>query len=240
MSLSVPSFIPPSGYHRIRMVGSFDELVSTPFGNGVNALCWPRALAGDFREIVEKLAVGKGISTIDEERLKALDLSEKGEVARQTLLQDQELLRSRELLPVLDCINGYVQDEEEGPVPTHVQSWHADSATVAADTYLCTYFGASSEGLRNEDAVRRVDVPETRAELLKLYGGEDDEDFLEYLNDNYFDLHYVPLPHAVPFVFGLGNLWRVAIEYPGCPVPPCVHRAPATIPGELPRLLLIS
>ena len=36
------------------------------------------------------------------------------------------------------------------------------------------------------------------------------------------------------------NLWRIATDHPGCPVPPCIHRAPATLPGASPRLLLIS
>ncbi len=94
--------------------------------------------------------------------------------------------------------------------------------------------------MRNADAVRRVDVPEFHAELLKLYGGEDDEGFREFLNENYLDLHYKPLPQARPFSFGLGNLWRIATEYPGSPVPPCIHRAPATVPGQSARLLLIS
>ncbi len=226
--------------HGIKLVNSFDELVSTPFGEGVNALCWKRVLPGSFSEVVERLNLEKGITTVDEERLKALDLSDAGKVARDILLQDQEILRARDLAPVLDGINGYLPDAESGPMRTDVQSWHVDSATVGADTYLCTYHGASSEGLRNEDAVRRADIPETRAELLKLYGGDDDEGFLEYLNDNFFDLHYAALPHAQPFSFGVGNLWRVAIQYPSCPAPPCIHRAPATLPGESPRLLLIS
>lgn len=230
----------PLAYPCIKVVGSFEELVTTPFKNGVNALCWERTLLGDFGEVVNRLSVEKGITTIDEAQLNALSLSTDGEVAREILLRDLELLRSHELLPSLDCINGYAHDAETGPVPTHVQSWHVDSATVEADTYLCTYLGASSEGLRNEDAMRRVDVPETRAELLNLYGGDDDEGFLDYLNENYFDLHYLPLPHAQPFSFGLGNLWRVATEYPGSPVPPCIHRAPATVQGQPPRLLLIS
>jgi hypothetical protein len=38
----------------------------------------------------------------------------------------------------------------------------------------------------------------------------------------------------------VGNLWRIAIEYPGCLVPPCIHRAPATPSGPSQRLLLIS
>ena len=170
----------------------------------------------------------------------ALELSEEGRVAREVLLQDQELLRARELQPSLDCVNGYTYEIESELLRTDVQSWHVDSATVEADTYLCTYFGPTSEGLRNEEARRRVDVPEVRAELLKLYGGEDDEGFCEYLSENFLDLHYAPLPDARPFSFGLGHLWRIAIAYPDSPVPPCIHRAPATLPGNAPRLLLIS
>lgn len=240
MSLFTPASTLSSGYGRIKVVSSFGELVSTPFCVGVNALCWERTLPGDFSEVVEQLGVEKGIATIEEAHLRVLSLSEAGRIARDILLADQELLRARELLPMLDCVNGYFHDIEEGPLPTHVQSFHADSATVEADTYLCTYHGLSSEGLFNEEAQRRVDIPETRAELLDLYGGEDDEGFLEYLNENFFDLHYASLPQAQPYTFGLGNLWRIAIEYPGCAVPPCIHRAPATLPGQSPRLLLIS
>src|SRR5204863_1001747 len=115
-------------------------------------------------------------------------------------------------------------------VATDVVSFHVDSATVEADTYLCTYHGAPSEGLRNDEAQRRVEIPETRAKLLKLYGGADDAGFLDFLNENFYDLHYAPLPQTRPFSFGVGNLWRVATEHPGCPVPPCIHRAPATVP----------
>jgi len=240
MTLTASTFTPLHDYPRIHVVGSFEELVMTPMRDGINALCWQRALPGDFGEIVEKLGVGKGITSIDEERLRALELSDAGQVAREVLLQDQERLRAHELLPSLDCVNGYENEIESDLLRTDVQSWHVDSATVEADTYLCTYFGAASEGLRNEETVRRVDVPEFRAELLRLYGGEDDEGFREFLNENYLDLHYRPLPPARPFSFGLGHLWRIATEYPGSPVPPCVHRAPATVPGQPPRLLLIS
>ena len=240
MTLAYSTFTPPHDYPRFKVVGSFEELVETPMRDGINALCWQRALQGDFGEIVEKLGVGKGITSIDDERLRALDLRGAGQVAREVLLQDQELLRARELLPSLDCVNGYENEIESELLRTDVQSWHVDSATVEADTYLCTYFGAASEGLWNEEAMRRVDVTEFRAELLQLYGGADDEGFREFLNENYLDLHYTPLPQARPFSFGLGHLWRIATEYPGSPVPPCVHRAPATVPGQPPRLLLIS
>lgn len=233
------SFAQPSGYNRIKRVSSFEELVTTRFGNGINALCWERTLPGDFGEVVAKLGTGEGITTLEEEQLKDLPLSAAGRVATEILLADQRLLRDRELQPILNCIHAYPRDEEAGPVPTDVFSFHADSATVETDTWLCTYYGAASEGLRNEEAVRRVDIPSIRAELLQRFGGKDDDAFLEYLNENCYDLHYAPVPAARPFSFGLGNLWRIAVDYPGSPVPPCIHRAPDTVPGQA-RLLLIS
>jgi hypothetical protein len=117
-------------------------------------------------------------------------------------------------------------------------SFHADSAPVEADTWLCTYHGSPSEGLRNEEALRRVDVTATRAELLREYGGVDDAGFHEFLHEHCYDLHYAPLQGARPYSFGVGNLWRIAVDWPDSPVPPCVHRAPATIPGQ-PRLMVI-
>ena len=233
-------FTLPPGYTRIRLVKKFSELVSTPFADGVNALCWPRTLPGDFGEVVEQLGVSEGITTLDEARLNSLPVSAAGRVAIEVLLEDQRLLRARDLEPVLNCIHGYPRDEDPGSVATDVFSFHADSATVETDTWLCTYHGPASEGLRNDEAHRRVDIPATRAELRKLFGGEDDDAFLEYLKENCYDLHYAAIPQARPFCFGLGHLWRIAVDWPGSPVPPCLHRAPETLPGQSPRLLLIS
>jgi hypothetical protein len=233
-------FLLPSGYARIQLVASFEELMTTPFYGEVNALCWCRELPGNFKEVIEKLGAGEGITTLEEEDVEGLEVSVDGRVAVNIMLGDLRLLREHGLEPVLDCVNGYLRDAEPGPVPTDVYSFHVDSATVAADTYLCTYYGAASEGLRNDEAIRRVDVPETRAELLELYGGSDDGGFNEFLNENCFDLHYSAVHGAKPFVFGLGNLWRIAVKHPGCPVPPCIHRAPETLPGDSGRLLLIS
>jgi len=238
--MTPPPFHPPSGYSRVRVVQSFAELVTTPFGGGVNALCWPRTLTGDFREVVAQLGAGEGIVTLDDARLQALPLSPAGHAAVALLIEDQQRLRALGLAPVLDCIPRYPRDETPGAVATDVYSFHADSATVPTDTYLCTYTGAASEGLRNEEARRCVDVPEIRAELLSLFGGPDNDEFIEFLRKHCYDLHYVAAPQAQPFAFGLGNLWRIAVDYPGSPVPPCVHRAPENLPGQLPRLLLIS
>ena len=230
----------PEGYACIRIVGSFEELVNTPFSGGVNALCWPRTLAGDFGEIVARIGEVEEITGLEEDDLDSLELSAAGRQARAAMIADLRRLRERDLAPELNCIPGYPKDDESGPVPTDVYSFHADSANVLADTFLCSYNEASSEGLRPEDAVLCADVPETRAKLLKLYGGADDEGFKVFLNENFYDLHYVAKAAARPFSFGLGNLWRITTECPGSPVPPCVHRAPTTRPGQAPRLLLIS
>ncbi len=227
----------PGGYPCIRTVSSFRELVATPFADGVNALCWPRTLPGDFGEVVKLLGAGEGIVVLEDERLESLPASAAGRVAIEVMLEDLRRLRELELEPVLNAIYCGNRDGRGGPVATDVYSWHVDSAPVEADTWLCTYHGPPSEGLRHDEARRRVDVPETRAALLELYGGEDDAEFLDFLNENCYDLHYAPAPEAKPFSFGAGNLWRIATEWPGSPVPPCIHRAPET---EEVRLLLIS
>ena len=229
----------PPDYARVRRVKSFHELLTTPFAEGVNALCWPRVLPGDFAEVVARLGAGEGIETLDDARLASLPVSAAGRLAVEAMLEDARLLRECGRDPVLNCIHGYPRDEDAGVVRTDVFSFHADSAPVEADTWLCTYQGTASEGLRNDEARRRVDIPETRAELLKEYGGEDDGGFGEYLAENCYDLHYAPAAQARPFSFGVGNLWRIAVEWPGSAVPPCLHRAPETAPGEPPRLLLI-
>jgi len=236
----VTPYTAPSGYPRVKVVNTFRELVTTPFGDGINAFCWPRTLSGDFGEVVQRLDVGEGITVIDDTRLQSLPVSAAGRVAIDILLEDQRLLREYALEPVLNCINGYLRDDTPAPVRTDVFSFHADRAPVETDTWLCTYHGPASEGLRNDEAQRHVDIPEIRAELLRIFGVDDDENFAEYLQENCYDLHYAPLPGARPFLFGMGNLWRIAVEYPGTPVPACIHRAPETSPGDSPRLLLIS
>ena len=230
----------PTDYPRIRQVGSFDELISTPFGNGVNALCWPRTLTGDFSDVVRHLALDDDLTTLDEEILLALPLSEAGQIAVAILLRDLRSLRDLELDPVLNAITAYPRDEEPGAIPVDVYSFHADSAPVVAETWLCTYHGAPSEGLRNDEGIRRLALPGMREILLAEYGGTDDEGFTDYLSEHCYDLHYAPLPAAQPFSFGVGHLWRIAVDYPGSPVPPCLHRAPESLPGDPVRLLLIS
>lgn len=234
-----PYTLPPD-HACIRVVGSFAELVATPFTNGVNALCWPRTLAGDFGALAASFGPLDEITHLDEHNLLSLDLEPAGSLARDTVLADLRLLREAGLAPELNLIPAYPRADADDPVPTDVYSFHADSANAPADTYLCSYTVAASEGLRPQDAIRHADLPATRAKLLAAFGGRDDAGFAAWLTENFYDLHYVAAPGARPYDFGIGHLWRITTDHPGCPVPPCVHRAPATLPGQPPRLLLIS
>lgn len=220
-----------------KQVASFQSLLTTPFADGINAFYWSRSLPGDYAEVVRLLGPGEGIVALDEERLRSLKLTAYGLLAVETMLSDLALLRDAGRDPVLNIIYGYPKDEEGGPVPTDVMSWHVDSAPVEADTWLCTYHGAPSEGLLNEHALRKVDDPKIRSALLKLYDGADDAAFTDWLEENHYDLHFAPKPGAQPYSFGQFNLWRATCDWPGSPVPPCVHRAPVS---DAPRLLLIS
>ncbi len=223
----------------VRVVGSFDELLTTRFENNINALCWPRSLQGNFTAVVAQLDWPKGITPLNEDKLANLPVGEAGRVAIQEMLADIQQLRAAGLEPSLDGIHGYLHAREEDYVRTDVCSFHADSATAEADTWLCTYHGDCSLGLPNDQAVVRPQHPAARAYLLEKFGGRDDENFAEWLNDHFHDLHYHPLPDAQPYPFGVGHLWRIATQYPGSPVLPCIHRAPDPGLGP-PRLLLIS
>jgi hypothetical protein len=225
---------------QIKIVGSFEELISTRLSGNTNALCWKRSLAGDFGEVARSIPAHEHILALEEAMLRKLPLSPAGRLAVEIMLSDFRALRERDLLPELNCIQAYPREEEPGIILLDVYSLHADSATTQADTYLCTYFGAPSEAVRNDEAFRYVDRPDIRAALLAEFGGEDGPDFPEYLHEAGYDLHYGALAGARPFSFGIGNLWRIATEYPGSPVPPCIHRAPTTKLGDPPRLLLIS
>jgi hypothetical protein len=226
---------------RVQVVQSFQELVETAFTGNINALCWQRTLPGDFAEIVACLGSSdEPMITLDPDLLRALPLSAAGQLARDGMLADFHLLSERDLAPVLNCVYAYPRDDRPGPIATDVFSFHVDSAPCETATWLCTYHGSASEGLVNEQARRLVDIPTTRAALLAVYGGADDAGFQDFLNENAYDLHYAALPHARLYSYGVGNLWRIATAYPGCPVAPGIHRAPPTRAGDPPRLLLIS
>jgi hypothetical protein len=148
------------------------------------------------------------------------------------------MLEEQSAAPILNIINNYERDDEGFFFPTDVYSYHVDRAPIPTHTFLCTYYGATSDILPNAQAIQKVLIPEIRAQLLKLYQGKEGSGFEDFLTDYFFDLHYKPLPNAKPISLGIGQLWKLAIDHPQSTVLPCVHRAPIENKGEK-RLLLI-
>jgi hypothetical protein len=223
--------------NQIHCVTNFQDLVSTPFHGAMNAICWTRQLTGDFSEIVDKIVLNGNIAVLDPDELFELSLSKQGQLAREVLLNDLELLKAQGASPILNLIRCYERDDAYPFFPTDVYSFHVDRSPIPTDTFLCTYYGEPSEILPNSEAEQKVLVPEIRDELKKLYRGSD-EGFESFLREHFFDLHYQPKPGAHPVPLGLGHLWRLAVDHPESQVPPCVHRAPKEKNGQN-RLLMI-
>jgi hypothetical protein len=148
-----------------------------------------------------------------------------------------EVLKNYGAAPILNIIKSYQRDDNHSFFPTDVYSFHVDRSPVSVDTFLCTYYGATSEIIPNAHAKQKILVPEIRDELKKLHTGAD-EDFESFLSEYFFDLHYLANLDAQPIRLGLGHLCRLAIEHPASEVPPCIHRAPMENNGQK-RLLLI-
>jgi hypothetical protein len=164
-------------------------------------------------------------------------LSEQGQLAREILLKDLKTLKDLGASPTLNLIKFYDRDVSYPFFPTDVYSFHVDRSPIPIDTFLCTYYGESTEILPNSQATQKILVPEIRDELKKNYHGTE-EDFESFLSENFFDLHYLAKPKVQPIKLGLGNLYRLAIEHPKSKVLPCLHRAPKEKNGQT-RLLLI-
>lgn len=222
---------------QIQVVSTFSDLVNTNFQGINNAICWSRNLNGDFKEIVSKLQLKDNITEVYAEDLLSLQLSEIGNVAREIILNDLQLLTDFGASPSLNLLKNYERDKEFDFISTDVYSYHVDRSPVGTDTFLCTYYGAASDILPNEQAVQKILIPEIREKLKGLHEGSEAE-FEIFLKEYYFDLHYQPKPDAEPINLGLGHLWKLAVDHPEQKVLPCVHRAPIENDGEY-RLLLI-
>jgi len=226
-----------SDHKHIGVVSSFSELISTNFQGAMNAVCWHRNLAGDFKEIVSKLQLKENITEVSVEDLMALQLSEEGNAAREIILSDVRQLTDFGASPSLNLLKSYERDEEFDFISTDVYSYHVDRSPVGTQTFLCTYHGAASDILPNDQATQKILIPEIRGKLKELHDGPEAE-FDMFLKDCFFDLHYQPKPNAQPINLGSGHLWKLAVDHPGQQVLPCVHRAPVENEGEW-RLLLI-
>ncbi|KUY30706.1 DUF1826 domain-containing protein [Elizabethkingia ursingii] len=222
---------------QVGIVATFSELVNTDFQGNMNALCWNRNLDGDFKEIVAQLQLEENITEVSPEDLLSLQLSEQGSEARDIILNDLQLLTDFGASPSLNLLKCYERDDEFDFISTDVYSWHVDRSPIGTDTFLCTYYGAASDIIPNDQVVQKILIPEVRKKLKELYDGPESE-FENFLKGNYFDLHYQSKPDAKPVNLGLGHLWRLAVDHPEQKVLPCVHRAPVENNGEY-RLLLI-
>lgn len=226
-----------SDHKQVGVVSTFSELINTHFQGEMNALCWHRSPVGDFKEIVTQLQLKENVTEISAEDLLALHLSEQGNLARTMILQDIQLLTDLGALPTLNLIESYQRDDELDFISTDVYSYHVDRSPIATDTFLCTYHGAASEILPNDQVEQKILIPEIREQLRKLHDGPEAE-FEHFLQEYFFDLHYQAQPDAQPVNLGIGHLWRLAVDHPTQQVLPCVHRAPIEKKGEY-RLLLI-
>lgn len=221
----------------IKSVMNFQELVTTPFEGEKNAICWSRQLKGNFSEIVDKITSNENIVVLTEEDLSELQLSEEGQMARELILNDMKLLKEHGASPTLNLITYYERDNAYPFFPTDVYSFHVDRSPIPTDTFLCTYYGESSEILPNSEAEQKILVPEIREELKKLHRAKEEE-FESFLSSHFFDLHYQTKTRSTPIKLSQGHLCRLAVDHPGSPVLPCVHRAPKEKEGEK-RLLMI-
>lgn len=226
-----------SNSKQIGIVTSFSELIQTDFEGTTNALCWYRNLEGDFKELVSKLQLKENITEVTPKDLLALQLSPQGSCAREIILKDLQALTDFGAAPVLNLLKYYERDTDFDFIATDVYSFHVDRSPIATDTFLCTYHGAASDLIANDEAQQKILVPEIRAQLKDLHDGPEAE-FEDFLIENYFDLHYQAQPNATPINLGVGHLWRLAVDHPTQQVPPCIHRAPIEKDGEY-RLLLI-
>ena len=222
---------------QIHCVENFQDLVSTPFRGKTNAVCWVRKPQGDFSEIVNKVKLNGNITVLEPQQLLELNFSEQGQLAREILLNDFNLLTAYGASPVINLIKCYERDDVYPFFPTDVYSFHVDRSPIPTDTFLCTYYGAPSEILPNAQAVQKISVPEIRNELKKIFDGPAEE-FDSFLTEHFFDLHYQPETSTRPFSLGVGNMWKLAVDHPDSKVLPCIHRAPNEKIGET-RLLMI-
>jgi len=226
-----------SDNNQVRVVTTFSELVNTTFQGEINAICWNRDLLGDFKEIVSKLELKENITEVSTEDLLALQLSEKGILARDIILSDIQLLTDFGASPSLNLLKHYERDQDLDFISTDVYSYHVDRSPIETDTFLCTYHGAASDIISNDQVEQKILIPEIREKLKALHDGPETE-FESFLQEYFFDLHYQPKPNSEPVNLGSGHLWRLAVDHPTQQVLPCVHRAPIEKDAEY-RLLLI-
>lgn len=228
---------PPLIQNSIQRVTNFNDLVHTLLKDNINVVCWERELNGDFYEIIQQCVSDENITVVEPELLRSINLSAEGQLARNIILNDFQLLSDYGAAPTLNIIKQYDRDAPDNIFPTDVYSFHIDRSPVPVDTFLCTYYGATTEILPNAQSIQKILIPEIRQQLKNNFNGSD-ADFENYLTEHFYDLHFAALPGAQPIQIPLGHICRLAVDHPDSQTLPCVHRAPIENRGEY-RLLLI-
>jgi hypothetical protein len=78
----------------------------------------------------------KEITEVSIEDLLALQLSEKGNLAREIILKDIQLLTDFGASPALNLLKCYERDDELDFISTDVYSFHVDRSPIETDTFL--------------------------------------------------------------------------------------------------------
>ena len=152
----------PPIHNTIQRVTNFTDLVATQLKGSTNVVCWERELIGDYNEIIQQCVSAENITVIEPELLRSIKLSDAGVLARNTILNDFELLSEYGAAPTLNIIKQYDRDVDENIFPTDVYSFHIDRSPIPVDTFLCTYYGATTEILPNAQSIQKMLIPEIR------------------------------------------------------------------------------
>ncbi len=195
----------PLDYPNIQQVNSFEELSETPFERGLNALCWPRVLAGNFGQVVDELGRSNdGVVKIDERMLARLALAADGKLAAEAMRTDLQRLRELDLEPELNCITAYPRDP--GTVPTDVYSFHVDEAPIE-NRHLVVYLLWTRERrvAQHDQALACLEIEALKNALWQQFRGSDATAFDTYVKEHSYHLHYRAKPGARPGLLVLGT-----------------------------------
>jgi hypothetical protein len=64
--------------------------------------------------------------------------------------------------PALNLLKCYERDDELDFISTDVYSFHIDRSPIETDTFLCTYHGAASDIVPNDQVEQKILIPEIR------------------------------------------------------------------------------
>lgn len=88
-----------------------------------------------------------------------LELSEQGQLAREILLSDLNILKAHGSSPVLNLIKYYDRDNEHSFFPTDVYSFHVDRSPVPTDTFYVPTMASPVQSCRIHKPNKKYSSP---------------------------------------------------------------------------------